>query len=184
MLQHILNLIYSLRDQNCSIGMMLNANDTPILSSTFKTVRKNDLQFLPIMLPDAMTEDVFIITQLTLMVSHFILAKYSSVVNQRSDPVIECFVLMMENVDLIAEKHDIALRAANKKYILIVGEFDFQRYDDSNVPILHLNNFGHIQIYCQTFNNRFWPGKKYYLEEFLWNFTPDELCPIKSYIRW
>ena len=82
----------------------------------------------------------------------------------------------------VSNKQAILRNTARKKYVVIVGDqYKIPEFGHSTLPTLHLNTFGHIRVYCPTFNDSFWIGKLHLVE----NFSLDtDSCPIKSYIRY
>ena len=184
MLAYIVKLLLTLKTQNCSVSLMLESNKTPILTSTFQALRNEQFEFIPTMLPDPTLNDWFPMTWLSLMQSYVTLGYYMGPISYRGEQVTECFVWMMENVDRVRNKQAILRDAARKKYLVVVGDqYNFVKYGHSPIPVIHLGKFGYIRVYCPTFDDRYWTGKLYHIDQFLLNIDED-MCPLRSYIRY
>ena len=181
MLQYMLKLLLTLKSQNCSIGLMLRGNETPILTSTFELLRHKQFEYTPFMLQDGRLADSYVPTELSFLLSYVYLINYKGPMSYQGETVTDCFVLMMENVLTTKDKQAILRNSASRKLIIIVGEHFFSD-DYSPTPIIHLNSFGYMKVYCPTLNRTFWAGYFFPLEEFTMDLEID-FCPIMSYAR-
>lgn len=184
MISQILTLLLSLRAQNCSVGMMIgNVNKTPILRSTFNMMNNENSEVFSIMLPESKTINLNTNTLLALSASYLYIGEFTGPMSKLDATITDCFVLMMENVLTFENTHSILMKTGGKKLIVVVGHHNFNKVDTSDVPIAHINKFGHTQIYCPTFNYKFWKGKMVRAENSQLDMST-EVCPIHSYIRY
>ena len=183
MLPYVINLLLSLKAQNCSLGLMLRGNETPILNSVLREMRNEEyFEYSPLMLPGP-ENDPFAASNVEFVSSSVKVAKFKARVDYTGEPVTGCFAWMLENVASIADKHAIPVNAAIRKVIFVLGDHDFESPDESDAALVHLNKFGLAQIYCPSFNKSFWAGMKCYRDQQGWNFPLDDLCPLNTYVR-
>ena len=164
---HILTLLSSLRTQNCTIGMSLRGNETPVLSSTFEAVKRNpNFDDVPLFLPQTKNErgPVKAATILTYISQLYVYVHGFEGLGHLS--ISQCMLLLLENVAQVKGKTSMLMEAATKNFLIIVGDHDFRLEDESKVPIIHLNQHGLIQIYCPAIENVLLPMKLSSAERF------------------
>lgn len=182
MIKYILNLLSMLSNQNCSVGMILHRNETPVLSSTFEEVKSGYFENVPMMLSEPSVPDGFTSILLSFVAAFVYIANFMGHINYQGNLGTECFVQMVDNINFIRGRNFILSSTAKKKFVILVGDHDhdFNYPGTSELPLIHLNKFGLIQTYCPTFHDKFWRGNQFYLDKFdLESFR----CPTSSYIR-
>ena len=165
--------------------MIRNDSTTPILKLTLEILNFDKLNVFPIMLLDASKADSNTNTLLALTFSSVYLVEFKGAISSLEGTVTECFVLMMENVPTFENRHDILVKTARKKLIVVIGMHYLNTVgDSSNVPIVHIDKFGYAQIYCPTFDFKFWKGQLTHVNQFKVDLLLTNVCPVQLYIRY
>ena len=181
---HLLDIIYHFQSQNCSIGLMIRSNETPILNSAFELM-KNEVksELTPIMFTNMESYEKQTYTALALLTAFIYLTNYVGHFSYMGEVATDCFIWMLENPDNVGYNQPILMNSATKKLAIVVGSLTFSDKSESHVPIAHINQFGHVRMYCPTFNGRFWTSELFYAHQLDYEFAIN-LCSIKSYIRY
>ena len=163
---------------------MLGGNQTPILNQTFELLKGESFEYTPKMLPNMLESDSQVLTHLGFLKSFVYQVNYKGPMSYWGKIVSNCIVWMMENVGETADKQAILRNMARKKLLIIVGEHDFApRIENfSPTPIINVNKFGHIRVYCSSLELKFWTSQLFKFEDFILDLESD-YCPVKSYVR-
>ena len=89
---------------------------------------------------------------------------------------------MVENVQYIHAKQNILMNTAKEKFVVVVGEHDFEVGGRSPVPAVHVNKFGFARVFCPTFDEKFLLWDASSIDRLNFNHAM-EMCPVKTYIR-